>query len=348
MYRRKNPKTGKREGVWYISVRGHRQSSGYSDKEKARDLEHKLNEEARDRANGLAVLKWEEACRDWIEHNPAVAAAYEAKKFIKFWTDQLAGFRLPDITSKVVHKIITDAQWPDGTKRFLVDLINPVSANATANAYTGFVTRVIRAGSNLNPKLAHYPPSKGRDRWLTVEEWGTLSSKMPADLKDLALFALATGLREANVMGLRWEWVKGDWILIPASFTKTERPYAIPLNRTAQGVLQARRGATVRHPELVFVNGGKPWSRMMVFRGMRLSVKAAGIPHFTFHGLRHTFASWLAQKGVSQAIRARLGCWSTGSMADHYSHFDVESLRQYSGLIDDILAAKSSQQSASA
>ena len=340
MYQRRNRKTGKPEGNWYISIAGTRESSGTTDRAKAKALEHKLNAEAWDRRHGFIVPVWEEACVTWIENNPVVAETYGAKKYLRFWKDHLAGKKLDAITPKVVHGIVC--------QQFKVNLIDPVGANATANGYVSMVGRVIRHSSNLNPKLTYYPKSSGRDRWLTVEEWHILAGRMNPDLQDISLFALMTGLREANIMGLQWSWVKGDWLLIPAEFTKTDKPYGIPLNRTAQAIVQRCREATVRHPELVFLNAGRPWNRVALCRALKRQVSAAGREAFTFHGFRHTFASWLAQKGVSHAIRARLGCWSTHSITDHYSHFDVDSLRPYAEMLDGILAANQSHQKVSA
>ena len=81
----------------------------------------------------------------------------------------------------------------------------------------------------------------------------TLDQAAP-DLREMCLFALATGLREANVMGLKLPWIHVDFIEIPAELTKTRKPYGIPLNRTAQGVIEARRQSPVRHVQLVFTN----------------------------------------------------------------------------------------------
>ena len=245
----------KRNGIWYISISGVRQSARTTIREDAKLLEHKLNKEAWDKRNGLVV-------------------------------------RVSSAASPIVRK------------------------------------RRVR----------------GRDRWLTIEEWYKLSAEMGNDLQDVSLLALATGLRQANVIGLRWTWLHGDWLEIPAEFTKTRKPYGIPLNRTAQGVIESSRGNKVMHAQLVFTRGAKPWNRVTLCRQLKDAVARAGIPGFTFHGFRHTFASWLAQKGVSEAIRARLGCWRTGSMTDHYAHFDVRSLMPYARIIDGVLNPAPSEQ----
>ena len=322
----------KRGDVWYISIGGVRQSARTTDRERAKALEHKLNAEAWARRNGLIVPTWDQACLSWMDDNPVLARIYLNLKHSKWWKPHLTGKRLDAITPKLVHAIVS--------QHFKVSLTEPIGPNSTVNAYVGFVGRVVRHGSNLNPKLTYYPKPRGRDRWLTVEEWRTLAGAMKPDLQDISLFALATGLREANVMGLQWGWLHGDWLEIPAELTKTRKPYGIPLNRTARAVIEARRQNPVRHVQNVFTNGGKPWYAVSLCRLLVVAVGAAGIPAFTFHGFRHTFASWLAQKGVSEAIRARLGCWSTSSMTDHYAHFDVGSLRPYAELIDGVLTAR--------
>lgn len=327
----------RRGRIWWISIGGTRQSSGTSDRERAKQLEHKLNTEAWDREHGFIIPTWEQACNSWIDNHPKQSEQYHNLLHCKWWKSKLSGKRLNKIEPKDVHRIISE--------NFEVDLHEPVPANATANAYVSFVGRVIRHSSNLRPRLVYYPKAS-RDRWLTVSEWKVFQSVMDSDLRDIFAFGLVTGLREANDMFFRWSWLhdKDTWALLPASVTKTKKPYGIPLNKTAQAVIKRRREATLRHPELVFLNHGKPWYRASLCIAVKNAYVKAEIPRITYHGARHTFASWLAQKNVSELIRARLGCWKgSRSQADQYSHFDVESLRPFSELIDVILATSKSQ-----
>ncbi len=326
---------GKR-GIWQISVGGVRQSSGTPDRERAKALELKLNAEAWDRRNGLTVPTWDQACLAWMANNPVAAGKYHNRKYLKWWKPHLTGKRLTAITAAVVHGVISSTD-ENGAPRFKINLETPVGPNATANGYAGFVGQIIRFASNLDPRLTRYPQPHGRDRWLTVNEWRALAGVMTPDLKDICEFALATGLREANDMGFQWSWIHGNTAILPPEVTKTRKPYGIPLNKIAQAVLERRRQSPIRHPRLVFLNRGKPWYRVSLCRAVEDAVEKAGIDPITFHGLRHTFASWLAQRGVSEVIRARLGCWSTKSQADGYSHFDVDSLRPFSELLGGVL-----------
>ena len=60
------------------------------------------------------------------------------------------------------------------------------------------------------PAVTLYPEAKRRVRWLTKEEVIRLLSALPPHQRQLARFALATGLRQANVLGMRWSNVDLD------------------------------------------------------------------------------------------------------------------------------------------
>ena len=49
-----------------------------------------------------------------------------------------------------------------------------------------------------------YSEAKWRVRWLTKEEVVRLLHALPPHQRQLVRFALATGLRQANVLGVRW------------------------------------------------------------------------------------------------------------------------------------------------
>ncbi len=56
-----------------------------------------------------------------------------------------------------------------------------------------------------------------------------------------------------------------------------------------------------------------------------------------FHTLRHTFASWLAQKGVPLHTLAGLMGQKTFIMAQRYAHLSPEGLKAATMLIDDLV-----------
>lgn len=73
----------------------------------------------------------------------------------------------------------------------------------------------------------------------------------------MAVFSVATGLRQGNVKGLEWRYVdlerRHAWI--PGAKYKNRRPHAVPLNAIAIAVLQKQIG---KHPTRVFTFRGEP------------------------------------------------------------------------------------------
>jgi integrase len=217
----------------------------------------------------------------------------------------------------------------------MIRLDEACKKNATANNYVAFVAKIIRAAGIQAPKFHLYPVPARNKRWLRPEEWLALSGVMAPDLRQIATFSLATGLREANVMLFEWAWLHGNKAFLPASVTKTGDAYGIPLNKSAIQAIEERKSSVIRHAKYVFLNGGNPWTRWTYYTGVKQAAKASGLLDVNVHTFRHTFASWLAQAGTPDAIRKRLGCWSLGSSADAgYLHFDVEPLRPFAEKLD--------------
>lgn len=325
MYRR-----GKK-GTVYISVQGVRQSSGTTDKIRAKALQDKLNAEAWDSATGLILPDWDRACVKWIKDSPLLASKPHNIDFGKFWKPLLTGKKLTAITPSLIHRFIFE-------NRPGVSVETRTKQNATANYYVGYVSRIIRHSSNLKPNFQRYPPRLGNDLWTSPEDWISIASHLNADALDALTFSLATGLREANVMHFEWGWDHGTWGTVPASDTKTDKPYGVPFNKTAQAVLERRKAAAIKHVRYAFTDSGKPWYRLKILRALSKACKAAGLPVLTVHALRHTFGTWLARAGVPREVRQRLMAHSLHSVHDRYIHYDVESLRQYGEIIDTLLS----------
>ena len=122
------------------------------------------------------------------------------------------------------------------------------------------------------------------------------------------LFALATGLRQANVQFLRWEQVDLDrrtmWIY--GDRAKGDEDIHVSLSSFAVEILQRQVGW---HKEFVFTRQGKPITEVNT-KSWRKAVLRAGITNFRWHDLRHTWATWLVQTG-----RPCMHCrrWAGGS-----------------------------------
>ena len=88
---------------------------------------------------------------------------------------------------------------------------------------------------NFVNKRAMTHPASRRVRWLTKEEVTRLLNALPPHQRQLARFAPATGLRQANVLGLRWSEVDlaRSTARVHADEAKGSRRLANPLGNSA-------------------------------------------------------------------------------------------------------------------
>jgi integrase len=158
---------------------------------------------------------------------------------------------------------------------------------------------------------------------------------LPDSLRDMAIFSLASGLRAANVTGLRWSavdigrrlaWVHPDE-------AKARKAIPVPLNGEAVSILQKQIG---KHREVVFTFKGKPVEQLSTAAWYK-ALKRARIENFRWHDLRHTWASWHVQSGTPLHVLQELGGWASYSMVQRYAHLAADHLAPWA---DRLLAQK--------
>lgn len=183
-------------------------------------------------------------------------------------------------------------------------------------------------------KVKLFKKSTGRIRYLSAYEYRELFKPgiLNDHTRDMALFSLATGIRESNVTGLKWD--KVDLVdrvaYIEPSELKTNKWLAVPLNNTAIEVIKKQIG---KHSRNVFTYKGKPISKAGT-KAWRNSLAKAGIEDFKWHDLRHTWASWHVQSGTSLHELQVLGGWSSMDMVLRYAHLDNSKLKETATSID--------------
>ena len=150
---------------------------------------------------------------------------------------------------------------------------------------------------------------------------------LPVHQREVVLFALSTGLRQGNILGLTWDRVDMTRRIatIEHGDTKNGEALGVPLNDIALGVLARQRG---KHRSSVFTYRGKPL-RGANNKTWRAALKACGIKDFRWHDLRHTWATWLRQNDVPTWVLQELGGWKSESMVRRYAHLSVKHLQPY-------------------
>lgn len=164
------------------------------------------------------------------------------------------------------------------------------------------------------------------ERFLTPAEWKRVRAELPEHLVPMADFAIATGLRWANVAGMQWERIdlrrKVAWI--PATQAKGRKAFSVPLSKAAVAALRATGKARDGY---VFTYRGKPLGSPKT--GFASAAKRAGLDDVTWHTLRRTWASWHTMAGTPADVLQKLGAWSTRDMLDVYARLAPSYVAQY-------------------
>jgi integrase len=132
-------------------------------------------------------------------------------------------------------------------------------------------------------------------------------------LRVLVLAAAMTGLRQSELLGLRWrdvDWaaqrirvrntfVRGEYSTDGKSDLSTRR--SVPMADRLAGELDrwSKRTAYDTYDDLVFAHPekGTPLDRSKVTKRFKAACRTAGVREVRFHDLRHTFATRLAASG---------------------------------------------------
>lgn len=186
-------------------------------------------------------------------------------------------------------------------------------------------------------------------------------------MEALYVVALATGLRQGELFGLRWSdldfaiatlHVRRALVRTPTGFgfaePKTEgsrRTINLPAvavaalreHRARQVAERLRVGPAWDDGDLVFCTTiGTALDASNVTRAFQRHLAAAGIPRRRFHDLRHSAATLLMLQGVSaRVVQEMLGHSSVTVTLGTYSHVLPALKREAADRMDDVLRANS-------
>jgi site-specific recombinase XerD len=207
----------------------------------------------------------------------------------------------------------------DIERRFEQEKWSPATVNRHRALFSLTYRLAIRNGKvKENPArlVRHRLEDNARIRFLSAEEENKLRTAITTacseSLAELEL-ALNTGLRLSEQYTLSWQDVSFTQRTLTIQRSKNGTTRHVPLNQAALRALEALQ-ARANGSELVC--GGLNTPR----RWFDPAVKAAGLQSFTWHCLRHTFASRLVMAGVDiRTVQELLGHKTIG-MTVRYSH----------------------------
>jgi integrase len=312
----------RRGRIWWIKLSSEsgpvRESAGTADKRAAWEFHEKRKGEIwrQERLGEAPPVTWGEAVAKWLK---------------------LKERSLPERYMIAAMGVDLSSQLPLSKER-CEGLLRSQSAG-TMNRYYSLVAAIHNACGVKPPEIKLPSPPPGRIRWLTEEEWVRLRTRLEEEsplLRQCAEFALQTGLRENNVLNLRWAQINQQTrhVALEATELKGGAALGVPLNDAAWAVIRERRG---KNTTFVFAH---PESRQPLTkasnRAWYSALKKAKIKDFRWHDLRHTWASWHAINGTPLEDLMQLGGWKTYSMVLRYRHLSAEHLRESASRIKPV------------
>jgi integrase len=184
--------------------------------------------------------------------------------------------------------------------------------------------------------------------------------------KNEALYhlAIATGLRQSELLGLKWsdlDWQKRTLSiqrqlkrngkkddLFSQPKTKNGRRVIILGSITIdkfrehwdrQNMERLFAGERYQDNDLIFPTPiGTPKNQSNLFREFKQFIRSAGLPEIRFHDLRHTAASLLLNHNIAPIIVSRrLGHYKVSMTLDTYGHLIPEFQNEAAELIDSLI-----------
>jgi len=177
-------------------------------------------------------------------------------------------------------------------------------------------------------RCIRYLPTYERPRTLFLNraECRELLSHCREDLRDLVLAALYTGCRVAEILRLTARDVGREGYGIYVAPSKNYRSRFVFLPDEAMIWFLTKTEGRAPDDRLFLREDGWSWPHNSYRHSFASAKLAAGISdEFTFHGLRHTYASQLVQRGVSIiTVAEQLGHKDPTTVLRTYGHLSPE------------------------
>lgn len=153
-------------------------------------------------------------------------------------------------------------------------------------------------------------------------------------LSDVVQIAVGTGLRLSELCAMRWDWIDRSTRAITVRRSAGFRPKShherhVPIAGAAVAVIERlSRERTQSSPYVLLDDRGRQLSPTRVSKAFKRHVRLGGLSEsYTFHTLRHTYASWLVKSGADlYRVKELLG-HADIETTQRYAHLRPESLR---------------------
>lgn len=317
------------------------------------------------------------------EQRPIPGGRAKLGPFLRQWLDEVAKPTIRASTYASYAGIVRIHLVP-GLGRIALAKLSPADVQGLLNA---------KLAAGLSPRRVTYIHAVLRRALGTAERWGLVARNVARlvdpprgrrfeirplspeearrlidaavgdQLAALYLTALATGLRQGELLGLRWEdvdlearrlsvrhtlaRVDGSLTLLVPKTERSRRTVILPevavtalrAHRTRQRMERLVAGTRWNDTGHVFTTTiGTPLDGAMVTRAFQRVLRRAGLPHSRFHDLRHATATYLLAQGFTlEDVKNLLGHSSITLTSNTYGHVLEQRQAQVAAEMDAVL-----------
>jgi len=236
----------------------------------------------------------------------------------------LGDYRLDKVTAFIVEKFRVERREKD--------LVKDSSINADVAILSSILSMAVKSGildKNVCKGIKRLKELQSRDRILSGDEIALLLDKLQGKDRLMVLVGLFTGMRLNEVLSLKWQdidFAKGITTFIQS---KTGKIVTIPLSSYLANELINYRAGCQLETDSVFETRKLTKVLLSSYSGhFSLLFKSLGISNFTFHNLRHSFASLHGELGTGTITTKEMLGHSNLDMTLRYSHIGLDSKRQ--------------------
>ncbi|MEX2311550.1 MAG: site-specific integrase [Rhodospirillales bacterium] len=252
---------------------------------------------------------------------------------LRYFAARFDGWNVSDFTFGAAQKFVDERLETVSTSFVIRDLalIKSIINKARREELTDFV-----------PNFPRLKTPKPRNRWLTTQEEARLVTAAAPHLKALIRFAVDTGGRRSELLGLDWRYVDLDQKRVTFPDTKNGEDRSVRLCKRAEATL---RDLGPKDCGPVFTFQGK--AIKCIKKGFDAARTRAGVEDIRFHDLRHTFASRLVQGGVPLYEVMSLTGHKSLEMVQRYAHlapdFQDRAISALDNLCHDLVTVEESE-----
>ncbi|MCB1114449.1 MAG: site-specific integrase [Chlamydiia bacterium] len=243
---------------------------------------------------------------------------------LDWWEERLGNFPLIEINASLI------SDFRDKLLHAEVD--GRIRAPATVLKYIITLSHVMTQCVNdwqwleVNPvnKVSKPTLPRGRTRFLDDAERQSLIKNCQTSgnkfLYTIVIVALSTGMRRGEIVNLKWTDIDLERGRIVLNETKNGEVRVVPLVGLALDLIQKLQVNRQFNSHLLFP-GRNPIKPIDFRSAWRVAARRAGLENFTFHDLRHSFASYCVMNGSSlNEVADLLGHKSFHSVTKRYCH----------------------------